>query len=63
MCQCSVFLKSVRIFDSDVTSSFAGSGGVPGESGVKSIPAASICKCVGLMLVILILQTLKRGGR
>ena len=42
---------------SGVSSSFVESRGVPDGSGGKSIPVASICKCVDVLLVRIIMQT------
>ena len=56
LCWCTVFLKAMRSFISDVSSSFAESRGGPEGSGGKSIPLASICECVYVLLVRFILQ-------
>ena len=50
-------MKAVHSFDSDVTSSFDDTRGGPDGSGGKSIPVYSTHKCVGVLLVRLILQT------
>ena len=57
LCQCTVFLKALRSFVLDVYFSFAESVGGPDGSGGKSIPVASIRKCVDVLLVGFILQT------
>ena len=56
-CRCTVFLKAVRSFLSDVYYSFAESRGGPEGSGGKSIMVISICKVVDVLLVRIILQT------
>ena len=50
-------LKAVHSFDSDVPSSFADHKGGLDGSGGKSIPVSSIRKCVGVLLMRLVLQT------
>ena len=55
-------MKAVQSFDSNVPSSFNDSRGGPDGSGGKSIPVDSIRRCVGVILVRLILQTCKREG-
>ena len=50
-------LKAVRIFVSDVSSSFAESRIGPGGYGGNYIPLASICKCVDMLPLRIILQT------
>ena len=62
-CQCTVFLKAVHSFDSDMSSSFADSRGVPYGYGGKSIPVGSIRKYFFVLLVKLILHTLSQEGR
>ena len=57
LCRCTVFLKAVRSFDSDITSSSAESRGGPDGSRGKSITVASIRKYVVVLLVRIILQT------
>ena len=57
LCWCTVFLKTVRVLVSDMSSSFAGSREVPEGSGGKSIPVATIFKCLDVMLVRIILNT------
>ena len=58
LCRCSVFLKDVRIFDSYVPSYFSEFSGGPDGSGGKSILLAYVYRCVGVLRVRLILQTL-----
>ena len=62
MCRCSVLLKSVHSFDSDGTSSFSESRGDSDGSGGKSIPVASIHKCVGGAACEAYSEDLKAGG-
>ena len=56
-CWCTSLLKSVQSFLLDVSSSLVKSRGSPDGSGGKSILVASICKCVDVLLVRIILQT------
>ena len=56
LCWCTVSLKDVHIFVSDVPSSFDESRRVAEGSGGEYIPVASICKCRGGLLVRLILH-------
>ena len=54
--RCTVFFKVERIFDLDMSSYFSESrGGFDGYGG-KSIPLASIRKCLNVLLVSLILN-------
>ena len=57
LCQCTVFLKALRILVSDVSTYFAGSRGGPDGSVGKFLPLASNRKCADVLLVRLILQT------
>ena len=57
LCCCTVFLKAVYSFLSGLFSFLSESRGGLDESGGKSIPLASICKCVDVLLVRLIMQT------
>ena len=57
LCRCTVFLKDVRSFVSGVSSYFVKYMGGPDYYGGKSIPVASICKCVDVLLVRIITQT------
>ena len=55
LCRCTVFLKAMRSFESDVYYSFAKSRGGPDRSGGRSISVSYIHKCVDVLLVRLIL--------
>ena len=57
------FLKSLHIFVSDVSYYIHEYRGVPEGSGGKSIPVASIFKCVDVLIVRLILLTWRQEGR
>ena len=57
LCQCTVFLKSVRSFVSYVSTSFSECRRGPDGSGGKYVPLASIHKCVDVLVVRLILHT------
>ena len=63
LCQCTVFLKSVCSFVSNVYYSLAESRGSPNGSGGKSIPVASIRKYVDVLFVRIILNTWIHEGR
>ena len=56
MCWCSIFLNYVRSFNSDVPYSLYESRRGPDGSKWKYITVGSIRKCVGVLLVRLILQ-------
>ena len=56
-CWCNFLLKSVRTSVSDVSSYFSESKGGLGGSGGKSIPVASICQCVDVLPISLIMHT------
>ena len=55
LCQCDVFLQYMRSFVSGVYYYFTESRGGPEGSGGNSMQVASIYKCVGVLLVRLIL--------
>ena len=57
LCRCTVLLKAVHSFVSDVFTSFDESMGGPDGSGEKSISAAYIRNSVDVMLVRLIIHT------
>ena len=55
LCWCAVFLKDVCSFESDVSSYFTESRGGTDGFGGKSIPVASIRKCVDVLIVRIIM--------